>query len=151
MGWCSRLCDGNELERQPIILRVDGDPVPQGSKRCFNNRVVDANSVKLKAWRKEVTSVATTYLHEHGWHPFQGPVQLRITFYMPRPKSVSYNKRPLPIISPDLDKLVRSIGDSLTDAGVWGDDAQVVSLACEKVYADDKQPGADIEIHSVTV
>ena len=70
---------------------------------------------------------------------------------MPRPKSVSYNKRPLPIISPDLDKLVRSIGDSLTDAGVWGDDAQVVSLACEKVYADDKQPGADIEIHSVTV
>lgn len=150
MGWRTRSSTGKQLEREPIVLRVDGDPVPQGSKRCFNNRVVDANSVKLKAWRKEVTAVATTYLHINGWHPFTGPVQLRVTFYMPRPKSVTYNKRPLPIVSPDLDKIVRSVGDSLTDAGIWNDDAQVVSIVCEKVYADDKPPGADIEIHSVT-
>ena len=151
MGWNPPSCDGTQLERQPIQLRVIGDPAPQGSKRCFNNRVVDANPPKLKAWRKEVTSVATTYLHTHGWEPFKGPVQLRVTFFMPRPKTVSIARRPLPIVSPDLDKLVRSVGDSLTDAGIWGDDAQVVSIVCEKVYADDKEPGAEIEIHSVTV
>lgn len=137
-----------ELERNPIAIEVFGLPAPQGSKRIIHGRLVEASSAKLNKWRKEITSVASTYLHTNGWEPFEGPVQLRITFYLPRPKTV---KRDLPTVPPDLDKLIRAVGDGLTDAQVWGDDSQVVSLVCEKVYADDREPGAEIEIHSVTV
>jgi len=136
------------LERDPIAIEVFGLPAPQGSKRVIHGRLVEASSAKLNKWRKEITSVATTYLHENGWKPFEGPVQLRITFYLPRPKTV---KRDLPTVPPDLDKLIRGVGDGLTDAQVWGDDSQVVSLICEKVYADEREPGAEIEIHCVTV
>ena len=137
-----------QLERNPVAINVFGLPAPQGSKRIFNGRLVEASSVKLNKWRKEITSVASTYLHENGWEPFDGPVQLRITFYLPRPKTV---KRDLPTVPPDLDKLIRAVGDGLTDSQIWKDDSLVVSLVCEKVYADEREPGAEIEIHSVTV
>jgi Holliday junction resolvase RusA-like endonuclease len=87
-------------------------------------------------------------MEETGWRPFTGPVQLRVTFYMHRGKTV---KREMPSVPPDLDKLVRGVGDALTYGEAWGDDSQVVSMVVEKVYADDRAPGAEIEIHSVTV
>lgn len=143
------LCGGDfQLEQTPVAIQVFGLPAPQGSKRIIHGRLVEASSAKLNKWRKEITSVATTYLHEHGWTPFEDPVQLRITFYLPRPKTV---KRDLPTVPPDLDKLIRAVGDGLTDSQIWTDDSLVVSLVCEKVYADDREPGADIEIHSVTI
>ena len=49
------------------------------------------------------------------------------------------------------DKRVRGVGDALTYGEVWGDDSQVVSMVCHKRYADDREPGAEIEIHSVTI
>lgn len=136
------------MEREPIRLTVFGDPAPQGSKRIFKGRLVEASSEKLKRWRKAVTEACLAHMEETGWRPFTGPVQLRITFYMARPKTV---KRDLPIVPPDLDKLVRGVGDALTYGEAWGDDSQVVSLNVEKVYADDRAPGAEIEIHSVTI
>lgn len=136
------------MERESIRLEVFGDPAPQGSKRIFKGRLVEASSEKLKRWRKNVTDAALAHMEATGWRPFTGPVQLRITFYMPRGKTV---KRELPIVPPDLDKLVRGVGDALTYGEVWGDDSQVVSLQVEKIYADDRPPGAEIEIHSVTI
>ncbi len=133
---------------EPVALTVFGLPAPQGSKRIFNGRLVEASSVKLNKWRKELTQVATNYITDNEVEPFDGPVQLRITFYLPRPKTV---KRELPTVPPDLDKLIRAVGDGLTDSKIWTDDSLVVSLMCEKVYADDREPGAEIEIHSVTV
>lgn len=133
---------------EPVALTVFGLPAPQGSKRIFNGRLVEASSVKLNKWRKELTKVATTYISDNNVELFDGPVQLRITFYLPRPKTV---KRELPTVPPDLDKLIRAVGDGLTDSKIWTDDSLVVSLICEKVYADDREPGAEIEIHSVTV
>lgn len=136
------------MERESVRLEVFGDPAPQGSKRIFKGRLVEASSEKLKRWRKNVTDAALAHMEETGWRPFTGPVQLRITFYMPRGKTV---KRELPIVPPDLDKLVRAVGDALTYGEVWGDDSQVVSMQVEKVYADDRPAGADIEVHSVTI
>lgn len=75
-----------------------------------------------------------------------GPVELHVTFYLERPASISMSKRPFPIVPPDVDKLVRAIGDGLTDAGVWGDDSQVVLLVASKEYADAQEPGALIAI-----
>jgi len=133
---------------EAVALTIFGLPAPQGSKRIFNGRLVEASSVKLNKWRKELTKVASEHLANNAVEPFTGPVQLRITFYLPRPKTV---KRDLPTVPPDLDKLIRAVGDGLTDSQIWTDDSLVVSLICEKVYADEREPGAEIEIHSVTV
>ena len=136
------------MERNPIAIDVFGLPAPQGSKRIIHGRLVEASSAKLNKWRKEITRVCTAYIQDDPEPAFQGPVQLRITFYLPRPKTVT---RELPIVPPDLDKLIRAVGDGLTDGQVWKDDSLVVSLICEKVYADNREPGAEIEIHSITV
>jgi Holliday junction resolvase RusA-like endonuclease len=52
---------------------------------------------------------------------------------MPRPKSVS---RKYPNTAPDLDKLLRGIGDALQIAGVISNDGQIVSIEAHKVYSD---------------
>ena len=76
-------------------------------------------------------------------------------FYLPRPSSVSLKKRALPIVPPDLDKLLRSTLDGIGqgvetgkvgDGMTWGDDSQVVEIFARKYYADDRQPGATITI-----
>jgi Holliday junction resolvase RusA-like endonuclease len=65
------------------------------------------------------------------------------------------NGRALPIVPPDLDKLLRSTLDGIGqghdtgkvgDGLIWGDDSQVVEIAARKFYADDREPGADIRI-----
>ena len=56
-------------------------------------------------------------------------------------------KRPLPIVPPDLDKLLRAVGDGIGQSGyIWGDDSQIVEMEGHKYYADDRQPGAIIKI-----
>lgn len=116
-----------------IAFAVKGTPAPQGSKRGFvvNGRAVitDANPAALKTWRDDVKSAAVDAMN--GALPFSGPVELLVTFVLPRPKSV---KRDLPHVRPDLDKLARSTCDALTAAGVYGDDAQIVDMHVRKVY-----------------
>jgi len=45
-----------------------------------------------------------------------------------------------------VDKLCRAIGDSLSDAGIWDDDSQIVKLVAFKRYADDHDTGAFISV-----
>ena len=54
-------------------------------------------------------------------------------------------KRPLPHVKPDLDKLIRAMNDSLTDARVWGDDGQVTTISARKIYGP--TPGAQVSVY----
>ena len=78
--------------------------------------------------------------------PLREAVSVSITFYLRRgvghygtgrnaerlaPRSPVYPTKP-----PDLDKLTRAIFDSLTDARVWVDDAQVCSMLIRKRWTD---------------
>lgn len=66
---------------------------------------------------------------------------------MERPKSVKVSDRPLPIVAPDLDKLVRGVGDGIGQSGrIWGDDSQIVEIQARKFYADDRETGAIIRV-----
>jgi Holliday junction resolvase RusA-like endonuclease len=60
-------------------------------------------------------------------------VRLTVAFYLPRPKSLP-RRVTAHVKAPDLDKLVRSVGDALTRV-VFADDAQVVDLVAMKRYA----------------
>jgi Holliday junction resolvase RusA-like endonuclease len=120
----------------------------------FQGRVVEAAGQKLKVWRKAVASACHQLVSaEHSL--MLGPVRVEVDFYLPRPSSVSMKKRALPIVPPDLDKLLRSTLDGIGqgvetgkvgDGMTWGDDSQVVEILARKFYADDREPGAQIRI-----
>lgn len=80
------------------------------------------------------------------WKTATGPVQLHVDFYLARPKSVPAHRRPFHTKPPDLDKLVRAVCDSLTDAGIWEDDSQVIRLVAGKDYDDTVETGVSIQV-----
>ena len=125
---------------------VPGRPAPQGSKRSVGHgRFIEASKY-LPAWRKAVTEFAIYETTMTSWDTIPGPARLIVSFYLERPSSISKRKRPFPIVPPDLDKLCRGVADALSDAGVWGDDSQVVELIATKHYADTSETGVMIEV-----
>jgi len=120
-----------------IEITVFGSPAPQGSKkfagRAANGRGILVESSKaVKPWREAVKWAALSLPPENC--RLAGPVSVEIIFTMPKPKSAPKGRRTWPDRMPDLSKLVRSTEDALTDAGVWEDDARVVSCYARKVF-----------------
>lgn len=120
----------------PVIsFRVDGVPVPQGSKTVARGGgkvwLRDANAARLKPWRAEVAAAADL------GHTFDGPVFVAATFFMPRPQRPKWWS---PAVKPDVDKLTRALFDGMTDGGLLADDARVTRAHVEKRYATDAHP-----------
>jgi len=115
----------------PLVFRVPGVPQPQGSKRHVGGGRMIESSAKLRPWRDRVVFTAREALQ--GREALASAV-LEVTFWFPRPASVSVAKRPRHTVKPDLDKLVRAVGDALTEAGVVTDDAAIHSITASKVY-----------------
>ena len=134
-----------------LSFDVYGIPAPQGSKKSIGNgRFIEA-SKKLPAWRKRVKEAAELAVADQGWLTLTEAAELSVVFFLPRPKSVTRSKRLLPTVPPDSDKLLRAVGDSLTDAGVWEDDSLVCKVSLYKVYDDDRHAGAMITVKSLTL
>lgn len=130
------------MSETEFTISVTGDPASQGSHAIMNGRIVQVNSKKHKAWRTAIVSACIETLPE-GWEPLDEPVELIVNFYMPKPVSV---KRLLPSVAPDLDKLIRSVGDALAIAGVYADDSRIVRISARKLYAQGIEPGATIVV-----
>ena len=128
-----------------VSLSVTGDPASQGSHAIMHGRIVQVNSSKHKAWRKAIVQEAIATLPD-DWQPIDEPCELIVNFYLPKPKTVD---RQLPSVSPDLDKLIRAVGDSLTDSGVVIDDSRIVRISARKLYAEGIAPGATIEVKTL--
>jgi Holliday junction resolvase RusA-like endonuclease len=128
-----------------VSLSVTGDPASQGSHAIMRGRIVQVNSTKHKAWRKAIVQEAIATLPD-DWQPIDEPCELIVNFYMPKPASV---KRSLPTVSPDLDKLIRAVGDSLTDSGIVIDDSRIVRISARKLYAEGIEPGATILVRTL--
>jgi Holliday junction resolvase RusA-like endonuclease len=125
-----------------VSLSVTGDPASQGSHAIMHGRIVQVNSSKHKAWRKAIVQEAIATLPD-DWQPIDEPCELIVNFYLPKPKTVD---RQLPSVAPDLDKLIRAVGDSLTDSGVVIDDSRIVRISARKLYAEGIAPGATIQV-----
>lgn len=135
-------------------MRVYGTPAPQGSKRHVGGgRMVEA-SKKVGPWREAVVSEAIRAGLADS--RIDGPCRIAITFYMARPAGHSgphglkASAPDWPHRTPDLDKLVRSTLDAITQAAIWTDDARVVYITATKTYADHTGPGALITITEMT-
>ncbi|MBX3380919.1 MAG: RusA family crossover junction endodeoxyribonuclease [Phycisphaeraceae bacterium] len=139
---------------------VPGLPGTAGSKSGFGFKRPDGSvgvnmvdSCKRKdAWRAAVQAFAL----QAGVKPIGGPVTLRLTFSMPRPKQHHIGSdRAKPIRAnapkahtgkPDVTKMVRAVEDALKGIA-WHDDSQVVYQENTKHYAD--EPGATVQIEGV--
>lgn len=122
-------------------------PAPKGSYRFVRGHAIPM-SKREKPWRGLVADNARIAMKREQFTQFSRdvPVSVRITFLMPRPKTV---KRHMPIVPPDVDKLCRAVLDALTDAGVWVDDSQVVDLGATKIYASGIHVGAHITVEGL--
>jgi Holliday junction resolvase RusA-like endonuclease len=135
---------------------VPGIPVPKGSTKAFvvKGRAVTTatNGTKEKPWASAISYSAMQEIKFSK--PTADAISVSLTFYMPRPKghygtgrNSGTVKESAPLRhtnKPDLDKLVRSVCDSLTNV-VWNDDSQVVTIKAEKKYERiDSGPGVAI-------
>ena len=118
-----------------ITFRVEGVPVPQGSKTVAKAGgkawLRDSNAAVLKPWRQKVAAASDLGVS------FDVPVFVAAVFYLPRPKTV---RRFFPSVKPDLDKLFRALGDGMTDGGLLRDDSLIVSQFIHKRYASERNP-----------
>lgn len=136
-----------------LVVVVHGIPAPQGSKRHVGNGVLVESSAKVAPWRAlvvaavvDVLTVARHPVPATLWRDVgrDAPIELSAVFTLARPASHYRTGKhsgdlraaapEQPVGRPDLDKLLRSTLDGLTDAGALADDARVVDVHAVKVY-----------------
>ena len=137
---------------------VNGIPRPLKRHRHTRNGRTYDPSVKDKQ------SFATQAALKRPGEPLNGALRLKLTFYMPRPKShyrtgkrshVLKAKAPVfHSIKPDLDNLVKLISDCIGRRTFIVDDSQICALASIKVYSDDldwnnDHPRTEVEIKEI--
>ena len=127
-----------------LTIEVFGEPASQGSHSVINGRIVQVNSAKHKKWRNAVAFSALDLVGP-DWELIDEPVELSVIFYLERPKTAT---REFPAVMPDLDKLIRSVGDSLTGT-VIKDDSRIITISAQKRYADARGVGALIRLNTL--
>lgn len=128
-----------------FTVNIKGAPASQGSKRHVGSgRLVEMDK-KLPAWRKAIIEQTQEQLGP-DWEPYDGPLHVLLTVYLPAPKRSMFGAHPAG--PPDLDKLQRAVGDALTIAKAIHDDARITRWSARKEWAT-HHPGATITIHKI--
>lgn len=145
------------LDDALVELFVFGIPKPQPRPRAFARqmgsrfvaRVYDDSSAE--AWKGAVASAVRDH---RPVSPFEGPIELGLTFYLPRPKAHYRTGKHAAELrpgaprwhanKPDADNLAKSTVDALTILGFWRDDGQIAALTISKIWAN---PGEDSGMH----
>ena len=148
-----------ELTPTRVTFEVVGLPAPQGSKSAYVRGgravVVDGSSKSGRErharWRADVTDAARRARSLIAEGSFAGAVEVDVTFWFAPLRSDPYRTRHT--TAPDIDKLVRSVLDSLTNAGLIRDDSLVFSLSARKLYAHgpDGFVGASVRVGDASV
>lgn len=135
----------------PFVYQfVVGVAAPKGSKSPKGRRnngsvIMVESSKKVAPWS---ATVAASLLDERG-HPkafFSDAAKVTLEFVLTRPAYLDKGKRPKPTphhtkkSGGDIDKLCRCVLDSITEAGVWGDDSQACMITAMKRYAEPGEP-----------
>ena len=150
-----------EQSKPYIHLKFLGEPAPQGSKVVSKWGSLREVSAKIQPWRASVQ-----YACEKQYHgqPISDPVELDVTFLLPRPKGDfstakgrEHEVKPSSPVhhtkTPDLDKLLRGLLDPMTvkcGGNVLMDDSCVIALNGRKRYAEaNESVGALVSIRIV--
>lgn len=146
-----------------VRFNVIGVPAPQGSKtRMPNGALVEGSSAtgraKHRTWRQAVAHEA----HQQRQlleHCFSGPLVVDVVFRFPMPASrpAAFKRRVAEgeitgwkVTKPDLDKLARSVGDALTEAGLIERDELIAQWLVSKIEVPAGEwTGADITVEEL--
>lgn len=130
-----------------VEFTVLGEPQPQGSKTTVMRKgkrpVMREDNPQTGPWRATVTARAAEAMD--GRQLRSGPLHMRVVFVFARPaghwgtgRNHGKLKASAPLYCrtrPDVDKLLRAIGDACTGV-VFRDDAQIVIVTAEKHYGE---------------
>jgi Holliday junction resolvase RusA-like endonuclease len=121
-----------------VIFEILGEPVGEGRARAvrMGPTVRMHAAPKSAQWR----ALAASQMHsEWGSRPtLTEPVTVTLTAVMARPKSLPKKlgaARLYRATKPDVDNIAKAVFDALTQAGVIGDDAQIVMASLPRVTA----------------
>ena len=127
-----------------ISVFIPGVPKPKGSTRAMRHSrtgrtITLPDCDDLYAWQSRISAAMSEC------DKTDGPVAVRLVFYVKRPKNhhgTGRNNGTLkpsapkkPTTKPDLDKLIRAVLDAMTGI-IYDDDSMVVKLSAEKLYAE---------------
>lgn len=128
-----------------VTFEVLGTPAPQGDKSAVmiggKPRLIEGRRTggreRHKSWRAAVADAARDVAgHDDVAAPLDGALHLEVEFRcaMPasRPKRIQAAGIAPKTTPPDLDKLLRSLGDSLKEGGLVRDDARFARITAEK-------------------
>lgn len=140
-----------------IHITVPGAPVGKGRPRFVRASGRTYTPAKTANYEAILAGAGIEAMqvpvHPRGslYPPLEGPLQVRLTAFMPIPKSWSRKKQQAALEGairpgkPDLDNILKTL-DALNNI-VWRDDAQIAEARLSKLY--DVQPRLEIEIEEI--
>ena len=139
------------MNQNSFSIEVFGTPIPQGSLKRTKYSVIYSNNADLQDWRARLISDLVAHM-PMGWES-EAPISVAAEFRFARPNS-HFGKKGLRPSAPkykttrgDLDKYIRSVGDSLQEAYVVKDDSQIVQwIASKRWIREDEKPGVHLTI-----
>ena len=113
-----------------VTLVIHCKPAPQPRVRAYRRgeHAGVYTPSTADAWKGQVMLAAGLYRGQFT----TGHLRLEVEFYLPRPKARKNND--YVAVKPDIDNLLKSTMDALSNAGVWHDDAQVAAVVMSKRY-----------------
>ena len=133
-----------------VSFSVFGKPISQPRHKITRTgRAYIASGHAIWAWKDLLREAADEAFNM----PFTGPVEVKIRFEMPRPKSEVWKTKPMPSYphykKPDIDNMIKAVLDAITGTA-FIDDSQVSSLSATKwVVKGRAQPETVITVRGI--
>lgn len=144
---------GGATGRPLLDITVRGLPVGQGNLRHLGRGrpAIHQNAKELKPWREAIRSTAAEAMGDVA--PFDGPLALLAMFTVRKPASAPKRRLSWPDRRPDLDHLLRAVGDALTGVAIT-DDSRLIDVRTGKRYPGERvgslpYPGVLIRLYAV--
>ena len=126
-----------------MIFIVNGQPKGKSRARTFyDKRINKMRSITPEQTKSYEELIRWCYKASGGEYLGDKPISLTIKAYYEIPKSFSKSKRLQalqgqlrPLVKPDIDNVCKSVLDALNGVAYY-DDKQVISVVCEKWYAE---------------
>ena len=140
-----------EIENAVRAFTVPGTPIGKARARVVQDQRGRSHSYTPEKTALYEKLVHDCYVFQHPGKPaLAGPVAIRVTAYMPIPKSWPRSKKGAalaelikPTVKPDASNILKGIEDGLNGAA-YEDDKQIVYATIEKKYGAD--PRAEVEL-----
>ena len=126
-----------------MIFRVEGKPQGKARARTFyNKRIGKMQSITPEQTKSYEELIRWNYKISGGEYFEDKAVKVSIKAFYPIPQAFSRSKREQvlqgqlrPQTKPDCDNITKVVLDALNGVAYY-DDKQVISISCEKWYAD---------------